>query len=348
MKRRADYPMVARRKWHAFREIRYFARAKARCSAVLIAICALAMGVAHAEDTPPDDAGTRLLSRPNMGARRDSPTSDSRTSYARTSKLDTQFRLALTDFDRAQEIQTEQPDRARQLFRSAAQRFESIAASGIANGRLEYNLGNCYLQAGDVGRAILHYRRAERLIPRDPPLADNLAEARSRCLTTLQPTRRSALLKNVFFWHYETSMSGRWQAAIACYVAFWVLLAIRSIATHYGTGLRVGGRTLGVSATVAAVLASALAGSVGAQRSSDRRAPEGVITTMDVAVYKGPGTTYQRQFEQPLQAGVEFTLLEDRAGWWNIRLADGKNGWIDASTGDLIVSPHRQARLGAS
>ncbi len=53
------------------------------------------------------------------------------------------------------------------LFRLAAQRFDSIIASGVVNGRLEFNSGNCYLQAGDLGNAILHYRRAQRLIPGD-------------------------------------------------------------------------------------------------------------------------------------------------------------------------------------
>jgi hypothetical protein len=69
---------------------------------------------------------------------------------------------------------------------------------------------------------------------------------------------------------------------------------------------------------------------------------------MDITVFKGPGTGYKRQFEQPLQAGVEFTLLELRAGWWNIKLADGKAGWVDASAGELIVPSQSQARLGAS
>ena len=44
---------------------------------------------------------------------------------------------------------------------------------------------------------------------------------------------------------------------------------------------------------------------------------------MDVAAYKGPGTGYQRKFEQPLQPGVEFTLRGRRGGWWNVELPDG-------------------------
>ena len=102
-----------------------------------------------------------------------------------------EFEQALRDFDEGQKIQNDRPDRARQLFRASEQRFSSIAAAGVVNGRLEYNIGNCHLQAGDVGRAILHYSRAQRLIPRDPLLADNLAVARSRCLTPIEPTRQS-------------------------------------------------------------------------------------------------------------------------------------------------------------
>ncbi|UCE61194.1 MAG: tetratricopeptide repeat protein [Phycisphaerales bacterium] len=246
---------------------------------------------------------------------------------------------ALADFDRGQQILDERPDRARQLFRSAAQRLSSIVSAGIVNGRLEYNLGNCYLQAGDVGEAILHYLRARRLMPRDPLLADNLAQARSRCLMTIQPTRRSAVLRNVFFWHYDTSLTSRSHAAIALYVVFWILLAIRAFMPRPGVTL---------SAVAALALTVILAGSVGLQHWVDQHAPGGVVTTMDVTVHKGPGTGYQRQFEQPLQPGVEFTLLEERPGWWNIELPDRKTGWTDSSAGKLITPLPTHAKLGGS
>ena len=43
----------------------------------------------------------------------------------------------------------------------------------VVNGALLYNLGNARLQAGDVGKAIVSYRRAERLIPGDERLELN-------------------------------------------------------------------------------------------------------------------------------------------------------------------------------
>jgi hypothetical protein len=238
-----------------------------------------------------------------------------------------QFEQALSDFDQAQQIQADQPDKARGLFRSSAERLENLAAAGVVNGRLEYNLGNCYLQAGDLGRAILHYRRAQRYIPGDPLLTENLKVARSRCLTSIQPTRRSALLRTILFWHYEVSVADRARAAIVLYVALWVLLALRVFFWHRG---------FAVSAMLCALIASALVMSMAMSRWSDRNAPEGVIVAMDVAAHKGPGTGYQRKFEQPLQPGVEFTLSGRRGGWWNIELPDGKGGWIEAENAELI------------
>ncbi len=241
--------------------------------------------------------------------------------------LRTEFGQALAEFDQAQEIQGKHPDRARQLLLSAAQRFKSLVAAGIINGRLEYNLGNCYLQARDPGRAVLHYRRAYRLIPRDPLLADNLREARSRCLTRVQPTRRSAFLRSVFFWHYQSSITERTKIAAVCYAVFWMLLALRSLRPR---------RSVSALAFFIGAITLVLAGSVALTHWSERNAPTGVVTAMDVVVYKGPGTGYQRQFEQPLQPGVEFTLQERRGAWWRLELPDGQSGWIDSSDAGLV------------
>ena len=250
------------------------------------------------------------------------------------------FDQALAEFDEAQAIRTEQPARARQLFRSAAQRFRIIQAVGpdrgspIVNGRLEFNLGNCYLQSGDIGKAVLHYRRAQRLIPGDPMLADNLSGARSQCLTVIRPTRRSAVLRNLLFWHYQTSSASRTKAALVFYTVFWGLLILRNaIPQRRNSRLTM----ITVFVLFSATFAAASAGSVAVERWADRNAPAGVVTAMDVVVRKGPGDGFQRLFEQPLQPGVEFTLRQKTArGWWKLELADGKSGWIETRQAELV------------
>ncbi len=253
---------------------------------------------------------------------------------ARGADWATELERALGEFDEAQRVQASTPDRARQLFRSSAQRFESIVAAGVVNGKLEYNLGNSYLQSGDVGRAILHYRRAQRLIPNDPLLAENLSVARSRCLTNIRLSASSKALKTIFFWHYQTSTAARLRLAVVAYVGIWILITARGWTRRRGV-------------TIAAVVAAAVAGSLGAStavsRWSDRNAPDGVVIGVDVAVHKGPGAGYNRQFEQPLQPGVEFTLKERRGGWWNVELTDGKTGWVDTVHAELIPTQRREA-----
>jgi len=49
-----------------------------------------------------------------------------------------------------------------------------------------------------------------------------------------------------------------------------------------------------------------------------------------VVVRKGNGDGFEPAFTQPLSQGVEFRVLEERPGWIQIRLPDGKSGWIKA------------------
>ncbi len=238
-----------------------------------------------------------------------------------------EFELALEQFDQAQQMHAKQRARAVHLFRSAAQRLEGLADSGIISGKLEYNLANCYLQAGDVGLAILHYRRAERLIPGDPLLANNLKEARSRCLTAIEPRGRSTLLRGLFFLHYSIALPLRAQIAMVAFAACWVVLALRNFVPR---------RALSGLALACLFAAASFGASVGVSLFSDRNEPAGVLLAMDVVTYKGPGTGYQRQFEQPLQPGTEFTLRGRRGAWWNIELPDGKSGWIESASGELV------------
>jgi len=238
------------------------------------------------------------------------------------------FEQALVDYDQAQEIQATDPDGARRLFRSAARRFSAVAAAGVDNGYLEYNLGNAYLQSGDVGRAILHYRRGHRLIPRDQFLQDNLQVARSKCLVSIPPSRRSSLLRGLFFLHYETSMAGRARVALILYLAVWLVLIVGNFVAR---------RPTKVAAAVCAALSLSLFLSIGISIRTDRNTPAGVVIATDVVVNKGPGASYERQFVQPLQSGVEFVVREKRGGWWNVELPDGQTGWIEGSHAQLVV-----------
>lgn len=265
-----------------------------------------------------------IISWVTMGALIVVSASASASSLDRPAALD----RALSEFDQAQEVQATDPAQARRMFRSAAQCLQSLITDGVGNGLLEYNLGNCHLHSGDIGRAILHYRRAQRLIPRDPLLKNNLSVARSRCITSIPPSRRSAVLRSVFFWHYQTAFEYRLLTGGLLYVMFWGVLTLFAVRRR---------RAAGVAAMACAVMVLSIAASLMADHWGDRNVPEGVIMRMDVSVHSGPGSGYPRQFEQPLQPGTEFALRERRGDWWRIELPDGGMGWVSASAAELII-----------
>ena len=50
-------------------------------------------------------------------------------------------------------------------YAEAAQVYEDLINQGYRDTAVYYNLGNTYLESGDLGRAVLSYLRAEELSP---------------------------------------------------------------------------------------------------------------------------------------------------------------------------------------
>src|SRR5262245_50565847 len=65
-------------------------------------------------------------------------------------------------------------------FAEAASAYQSLLKSGRTSAAVYYNLGNAFFKAGQIGRAIAAYARAEQITPRDPDLRANLQFARNQ------------------------------------------------------------------------------------------------------------------------------------------------------------------------
>jgi tetratricopeptide (TPR) repeat protein len=64
-------------------------------------------------------------------------------------------------------------------YDEAIREYSKLHEQGLESGSLYYNIGNCYFKKGDIGRAILNYERAKKLISGDSDLASNYTYARS-------------------------------------------------------------------------------------------------------------------------------------------------------------------------
>ena len=218
---------------------------------------------------------------------------------------------------------------AEKLYEKAILIYEKIISEGrIRNAKLYYNLANAYLLKGDLGRAVLNYRRAEKIDGADENIRKNLAFARSRATDLIKPQTERRVLQTLFFWHYDFSLKAKFILAISFFAVLCIILTLmiwlgRSAPTT-------------VTTVICAILVVCFFVSVVVEANSKARRICGVITTQQVVARQGDGQGYPESFKDPLHEGTEFDLIEHRPGWFHIRLSDGSDGWIPDNTAELI------------
>jgi len=239
------------------------------------------------------------------------------------------FQEANQLFRQANEASVNNPGEAYELYRSAALRYERLTdEGGIENGRLYYNLGNAYYRMDDLGRAILNYRRAERFLPGDADLMENLASARSRRLDRFELETGAKAMRTLLFWHYDLSFRLRRLLLALFSAAFWALAA---------WGVWRGRQAPRGALLATGLLAAAMAVSLGAEAFSAASSEGGVVTAPETVARKGDGETYEPAFTEPLHAGAEFRLLERRPDWYRGKLPDGRAFWVPARDVELVA-----------
>jgi tetratricopeptide (TPR) repeat protein len=232
-------------------------------------------------------------------------------------------------FRRGVELDQTDPAAAREMYERALLHYERLVRDdGVRNGSLYYNIGNSYFRLGDLGRAILNYKRAALYIPQDENLEANLEYARSRRIDRIEGRESDRIFKTLFFIHYD--LPSRIKLAVFA-VAFAFLWAMAAILLFFRRPLL---RTLLV---LSIIVSGLFLVSIAVEAVHSSRSPAGVVTAREVIARKGDAETYQPSFTEPLHAGTEFELLEERSGWRHIELGDGSRGWVPAAAGELVI-----------
>jgi tetratricopeptide (TPR) repeat protein len=231
-------------------------------------------------------------------------------------------------FRQADEVSAMDSEKAMDLYRKSAMRYEKIIKEGnVTNGRIYYNLGNLYFRMKDTGRAILNYRRAQQYIPNDPNLRQNLEFARKNRPDKIEEKQKTVVLKTLFFWHYDISTSMRVMLFICFFVLFWVFAGLRIFMKRSFIAW-----VMGISAFTGLLLG----GSLGAEETSLRTTRPGVIISSETTARKGNSDTYEPSFKEPLHAGTEFVLLENRKEWYYVELPDSRTCWVNRNDVELV------------
>jgi tetratricopeptide (TPR) repeat protein len=209
-------------------------------------------------------------------------------------------------------------------FPSAVAGFEAVARQGVRNGKLYYNLGNAHLKNNDLGRAILWYERAARLIPGDPDLTFNLDYARSLAKDAAEETSPS-LVRIFFFWKYQLSARTIIVLAVGANLVFWCL----AIAWRL-TGKRVL-RRAAILVLIPGVVFALTAGFNYYEAAHFR---QGIILPEAVPVRSGWEPNSTELFV--LHAGAKVQVVKTADDHLLIRFPTDKIGWIHRDSLGLI------------
>lgn len=231
-------------------------------------------------------------------------------------------------FGEANEIAASDPTEARALYEKAALRFERIAREGgVRNGKLYYNIGNAYFRAEDVGRAILYYRKAVQFDPNDANIQQNLQVARSRRKDALEESSETKFRRTLLFWHYDLSFGQRFVLFGVAFLTVWAGAAVRLFTKRPFLKWVIG---------IAGGLSVALGVSLVVESRALRGERPGVVLAEEIVARKGDSESYEASFQEPLHAGAEFVLVEERESWLHVELPDGRRCWLPRSTVGLV------------
>ena len=214
-------------------------------------------------------------------------------------------------------------------YQKAIKGYEALLKQG-ASADLYYNLGNAYYRTENITRAVLNYERALLLSPSDRDIYFNLQLARSKTIDKITPEQE------MFFvtWYRSlvnlASVDGWARTALLALALAIVLVLI------YLFSERIWLRKVGFFGAMALIVLFVISNVFAHQQKELLMNRSGaIVISSAVTVKSTPAKQGTDLFI--LHEGTKVTITDSSMkDWKEIRLADGKEGWIESDKIELI------------
>lgn len=202
-------------------------------------------------------------------------------------------------------------------YQKAIAEYRKIISGGYESGPLYYNLANAYFKSGELGEAILNYKRAAGIMPRDADLRANYRFARAmvrgkpsseKDMTIWRPAR--------VFASYFTVNELTWLAS-ALYLFILVSLALAVVRPGMGRYFTTVFVLLFVVMTLTVLVI---------WRKAEYRRNGAVVVVPEAGVLFGPFDTATKFFS--LYEGTPVNVLAEKDDWCKVKRSDGNVGWV--------------------
>ncbi len=206
-------------------------------------------------------------------------------------------------------------------FELAIDKYQQVIDSGFVSSELYYNLGNAFFKSHKLTMALVQYERAKLLDPDDNEINHNLEMARQYVVDEIDVLPEWQLKK--WFRRIVGIVSvDNW--AITSILTFILMLGLLLVFLFSGR-LMLRKISFGLSVFLLVIsLTAFLFASHQKKMVYDNN--YAIIISPSVTIKSSPDESGTELFQ--LHEGTRITIVDELAGWREIKLADGNVGWL--------------------
>lgn len=218
---------------------------------------------------------------------------------------------------------------AQERYQQAAKLYEQVLQHGVS-ADLYYNLGNAYYRMDNIPQAVLNYERALLLSPGDEDIRLNLQLARSKTVDKIVPE------SEMFFVTWYRSLVNQQSVDAWARTGLLSLVVAIVLALAYLFANALWLRKVGFFGGTLFVLLFVLSNLFAWQQKRALAERTGAVVMQSaVTVRSTPSENGTDLFV--LHEGTRVTITDGSMGKWKkIRVADGKEGWLETKQIEII------------
>lgn len=214
-------------------------------------------------------------------------------------------------------------------YAAAIQIYEALLKNGEA-ADVYYNLGNSYYKIGEIAKAVLNYERALLLQPGNGDIRANLEVARAKTIDKVEP------VPEVFFvsWIKSLTNSMSVDAWATWGIVSFILLIIALYFFIFSKQIML--KKIGFISGIILLIVTVCSNLFASQQKEH-------LVNRSEAIVMNPSVTVR---STPSESGTSLFILHEgrkvsvkdnsMKEWKEIRLEDGKVGWVPASAIEVI------------
>lgn len=209
-------------------------------------------------------------------------------------------------------------------YKRAETLYRAILEQGLHSAKLYYNLANTLFKQEKLGEAILYYNKALRLSPADEDVRHNLEYAENSTKDSIEQ------IPEFFLFAWIRAVRNLMSCDGWTIFSLVILVIGLAAALFYLLAQRISTRKAGFYVMVLAALLFLIATLfANYERKAIVNHNEAIVMSSAVSVKSSPDRAATELFV--LHEGTKLSIGERMDGWVEVRIADGRKGWIESS-----------------